>query len=211
MEEVEFWVSFIDRCPLLPNGGHRPFTHRLVSLLLSRVQSALKALQTHTLAFFLTLCCPLVSQILLPLRSFPLFVTVSWFTRHLHCITLRTLCEWLGQRLRYSSYWLQKILHCAFMLHSVCVSCREWSSSTTSPVVQREDVHIVMTEWDCRTGGVVSILCSHHTPPSYSTLALPYCIQVTESRLTCSLTDISLIAMSARNAHILSTSAFNEK
>lgn len=69
-KEVELWVSFIDRCPLVPNGGRRLYTLHLFPLLSSKVQSALKALtHTHTQAFFLTF----LSQILLPLHSFPLF------------------------------------------------------------------------------------------------------------------------------------------
>ncbi len=78
-KEVELWVSFIDRCPLLPNGGRRLYTLRLFPLLSSEVQSVLKA-DTHTRSgFLLDILLPLLSQILLPLQSSSL-----WFTPHLH-------------------------------------------------------------------------------------------------------------------------------
>lgn len=70
VKEVELWVSFNDRCPLLPNGVCCFYTLRLYPVRSSKVQSALKAWPAHSL-FVLTFSLPF--HLRLPLHSFPYF------------------------------------------------------------------------------------------------------------------------------------------
>lgn len=96
-EEVEFWVSFIDRCPLLPNGEHRLFTLHLFA----RQGSVFFKSWTHTSCFPSWLCLPpFFPQLsLLDYSAFPLR-----FRPHLHCIALHTFTVW-GRRQGQLECW----------------------------------------------------------------------------------------------------------
>lgn len=169
VKEVELWVSFNDRCPLLPNGGCRFYTLRLFLLLSSKVQSALKAWPTHS-GFFLDFFPPLLSQITFPPHTFPLFFPLGC---DLLLISIALpfilfLSGWLWQRLRQLLVTEETAL-CFYVLscYRVCVS--HAGNSTTLLVVQSEVASIIWSwqtaECERRAGVIVSF---PHTPPIHS-------------------------------------------
>lgn len=126
----EFWVSFTDRCPLLPNGGHRPFTNCLIAPLLSRVQTALKASERDAV-LFLVLLLPLLMSGFIASSPMMLFFMVLCFTP-LHWFSVRTTTDGV-------SYWLLKRaarmrVSCrAEERSSTTRSCRVWQDCSSPP------------------------------------------------------------------------------
>lgn len=174
---MEFWVSFTDRCPLLPNRRHILYIP-CPSFIHPGFSRLLKAWHTH--CGYLDFLC-----------STPFLYFFLCHDSVLICTGLPFLLSLCEDR-HWDSYWLLKRLHCAFnVTETVCVSCCERRNSTTLPVVQGEVTRTVQSCWsalcDCRAGVFVSFpsrLISH----LLSTIILSHCVQVIESRRTSGLT-----------------------
>lgn len=157
---MEFWVSFTDRCPLLPNRRHILYIP-CPSFIHPGFSRLLKAWHTH--CGYLDFLC-----------STPFLYFFLCHDSVLICTGLPFLLSLCEDR-HWDSYWLLKRLHCAFnVTETVCVSCCERRNSTTLPVVQGEVTRTVQSCWsalcDCRAGVFVSFpsVSSHTSSPLLS-------------------------------------------
>lgn len=149
---MEFWVSFTDRCPLLPNRRHILYIP-CPSFIHPGFSRLLKAWHTH--CGYLDFLC-----------STPFLYFFLCHDSVLICTGLPFLLSLCEDR-HWDSYWLLKRLHCAFnVTETVCVSCCERRNSTTLPVVQGEVTRTVQCFVWLQSWCVCFFpLPSHLTPP----------------------------------------------